>query len=156
MWLCLIKEADSDLTLSSPLYRPDSWYLKHKNAKMEYNGGACIQCVWLNLENLSNANIQYKPHSVVGYEDYALQFDIMSKGLLTTVFTDLMYNCPTINSQPGGCQNANGYSDAQERYKWYVSCARKYYGNHPGIKYMTTRRIGFETVKFNWKYWRKK
>lgn len=155
MWLCLIKEADSDLTLSSLLYRPDSWHLKNKDAPMEYNNGACIQCIWLNLENLSNANIQYKPHSMVGNEDYALQFDIMSAGLLTTIFKDLMYGCPAVNSHPGGCENANGYSDAHERYRWYVSCAKNYYREHPGIRYVTTKRTGIESVKFNWKYWRK-
>lgn len=155
MWLCLIKEADSDLTLSSLLYRPDSWHLKNKNAEMEYNSGACIQCVWLNIENMYNNGINYKPHHRVGNENYALQFDIMSAGLLTCVFKDLMYGCPAVNSSPGGCENANGYADANERYRWYVSCAKEYYKDHPGIRYTTTRRTGIESVKFNWKYWRK-
>lgn len=155
MWLCLIEQADPTLTLSSLLYRPDSWHLKNKDAPTRYNNGACIQCVHLNLENMSKLSIQYKPHAVVGNEDYALQFDIMSAGLLTTVFTDLMYGCPAVNSHAGGCENANGYSDANERYKWYVSCAKTYYGDHPGIKYMRTKRTGIDSVKFNWKYWRK-
>ena len=155
MWLCLVEQCDKRLTISSPLYRPDSWHLKNKNADTVYNNGACIQCVYLNIENLLKHNITYKPHAVVGNEDYALQFDTMSSGLLTTVFTDLEYGCPAVNSHPGGCENANGYSDANERYRWYVSCAKSYYGNHPGIKYTTTRRTGMESVKFNWKYWRK-
>ena len=155
MWMCLIEESDSKLAISSLLYRPDSWHLKNKNAPDEYNAGACIQCVWLNLNLLSKHEIHYKPHSLVGNEDYALQFDIMSAGLLTCVFKDLMYDCPAVNSNSGGCENANGYTDAFERYKWYVSCARSYYGNHPGIRYTTTKRTGIESVKFNWKYWRK-
>jgi hypothetical protein len=155
MWLCLIEQADSKLTLSSLLYRPDSWHLKNKNAPTEYNNGACIQCVHLNIKNLNNHQIQYKPHALVGNEDYALQFDIMSRGLLTTVFKDLMYGCPAVNSHPGGCENANGYSDAHERYRWYVSCAKQYYKDHPGVRYITTKRTGIESVKFNWKYWRK-
>ena len=153
MWLCLIEQSDPRLTLSTLAYRPDSWHLKNKNAEMRYNNGACIQCVHLNLKNLQFAGINYKPHSMVGNEDYALQFDIMSNGLLTAVFTDLMYGCPAVNSHPGGCENANGYSDATERYRWYVSCAKSYYGNHPGIKYTKTRRTGIESVKFNWRYW---
>lgn len=155
MWLCLIEQADPTLTLSSLLYRPDSWHLKNKDAPVRYNNGACIQCVHLNLENMNKLSIQYKPHAVVGNEDYALQFDIMSAGLLTTVFTDLMYDCPAVNSHPGGCENANGYNNANERYKWYVSCAKAYYKDHPGIRYTTTKRTGIESVKFNWKYWRK-
>lgn len=154
MWLCLVEQCDKRLTISTPLYRPDSWHLKNKDAEIEYNSGACIQCVYLNLENLSYAGICYKPHSLVGNEDYALQFDAMSAGLLTTVFGDLMYGCPAVNSHPGGCENANGYTNANERYKWYVSCAKSYYGNHPGIRYATTRRTGIESVKFNWKYWK--
>ena len=153
MWLCLIEQCDPRLTLSTLAYRPDSWHLKNKDAEMRYNNGACIQCVHLNLRNLYCAGISYKPHSVVGNEDYALQFDVMTSGLLTTVFTDLMYDCPAVNSHPGGCENANGYTDAEERYRWYVSCAKSYYGNHPGIKYTTTKRTGIESVKFNWRYW---
>ena len=155
MWICLIEQADPLLTLSTLAYRPDSWHLKNKDAPTEYNNGACIQCVHLNLENMQSHGIQYQPHHLVGNEDYALQFDIMSAGLLTTVFRDLMYGCPAVNSHPGGCENANGYSDANERYKWYVACAKNHYGNHPGIRYTTTKRTGIESVKFNWKYWRK-
>lgn len=154
MWMCLNEQCDKKLTVSTPLYRPDSWHIKNKDAETRYNNGACIQCIWLNLENLKYAGINYKPHNEVGNEDYAIQFDIMSAGLLSAVFTDLMYGCPAVNSHPGGCENANGYSDAFERYRWYVSRAKLYYGDHPGIKYVTTKRTGIESVKFNWKYWR--
>lgn len=154
MWLCQIEQCDKRLSLSSIAYRPDSWNPSHADKEIEYNKGACIQCVWLNLRALKETAIQYKPHAEVGNEDYALQFDVMSSGFLTAVFTDLMYDCPAVNSHPGGCENANGYRDAYERYRWYVSCARSYYGDHPGIRFVTTRRTGIESVKFNWKYWR--
>lgn len=155
MWVCLVDQCKPELTLSTIAYRPDSWHIENANKDIEYNSGACIQCILIDTKNLTKNDIQYRSHEEAGNEDYALQFDIMSKGLLTTVFTDLMYNCPAVNSHPGGCQNANGYSDAHERYKWYVSCAKNYYKDHPGIRYVTTKRTGIESVKFIWKYWRK-
>ena len=156
MWMTLVMyEPTKRLAISTPAYRPDSWHMKNCNAELyPYNNAACIQCVHLNLRLLNENGIHYKPHSQVGNEDYALQFDTMQASLLTCKFSDLEYNCPALNSAPGGCENANGISSPEERYRWYVACAKQYYGDHPGIKYTKTARTHIESVKFNWKYWR--
>lgn len=156
MWMKWIELANKKLTLSTPLYRPDSWHMKNVDAPISYNSGACSQCIHINVKNLYKKKINYVSTAENGVEDYALQFKVMTAGLLTTVFTDLMYGCPAINSHPGGCENANGYSDPNERYKMY---AEKFIKNvcgeeHPGIV-IKTARSGVPSIKFNWKYWRK-
>ena len=156
MWMELIGTSDKRLTISAPAYRPDSWHMKNANAPITYNSGACSQCIHLDIRNLHRKEINYVSTAENGVEDYALQFKVMTAGLLTTVFTDLMYNCPAINSHPGGCENANGYSDSNERYRMYAErfiqnvCGE----NHPGIV-IKTARSGVPSIKFNWKYWRK-
>lgn len=155
MWQHMISECDSRLTISVPAYRPDSWHMKNKDAKLVYNHGVCSQCIYINVKNLHKYHINYSSNAECGVEDYVLQFRVMSAGLLTCTFTDLMYNCPAINSHPGGCENANGYSDPNERYKMY---AEKFIQNvcgegHEGIA-IKTARTGVPTIKFNWKYWR--
>ena len=156
LWMYYMEDTKlSNIAISSPLYRPESWQLKYENAPMKVNHNACIQCVWLNLKFMREHNINYHPNYICGNEDYALQFDIMSAGGLAVTITDMLYECPPINTQPGGCENANGYKDPVERYKWYVSIAKKFYNNHPGILYKKTNSGKFESVKFNWKYWKK-
>lgn len=156
MWYLTAMHADTRLSISSPAYRPFSWSLKHCNSPIQYNSEGAIQCVLLNLENLQKlGGITYRDHKDCGNEDTAIQFDIMQNGGLTAVLHDFLYNCPAVNSQPGGCRNANGFSSDNDRYHWYTSCAKNFYGNHPGISY-TKSRTGLETVKFNWKYWREK
>lgn len=157
LWMYyMYKLNDPKLAISSPLYRPDSWHMKNANADLKINSGACIQCVWLNVCLLRENGINYHPNREVGVEDYAIQFDAMNKGLHTTMITDMLYECPPINTQSGGCENANGYADPTERYKWYIELSKKYYNGHPGVLYKMTSSGKFESVKFNWKYWRDK
>lgn len=156
IWMNMIRSSDKDLTLSSPLYRPDSWHMKNANADIRYNSGACIQCIHLNIKNLYKNHINYKDTEICGNEDYALQFEIMSAGLKTCVFTDLMYECPAVGSLPGGCENASGIADINERYTKYVGLFKQNISgeNHPGIKIKTTKS-GLTSIKFDWRYWRK-
>lgn len=156
MWMSMIASYDKRLTLSAPLYRPDSWHMKNKDSAETYNDGVCSQCIHINVKNLHKAHINYSSNAECGVEDYVLQYRVMTAGLLTCNFRDLMYGCPAINSHPGGCENANGYSDPTERYKMY---AKKFIQNvcgenHPGIV-IKVARSGVPSVKFNWKYWRK-
>lgn len=155
IWMNLIKSADKDLTLSSPLYRPDSWHMKNADADLKYNSGACIQCIHLNIKNLYKHKINYRDTENCGNEDYALQFDIMNAGLKTCNFTDLMYECPAVGALPGGCENASGIADLNTRYSKYVELFKQNVSgeHHPGIKIKTTRS-GFTSIKFDWKYWR--
>ena len=156
MWMCLLKEDKNcdKIALSGVGYRPDSWAITNAGKENQYNSAALIQCVHINTKLIRENNIHYRPMREVGAEDYAFQFDVMSAGLLTTVYKDLLYNCPAINSHSGGCEGMLGL-EAQERYKLCLEASKRFYGNHPGIKYTVTKRTGFETVKFNWDYWRK-
>lgn len=156
MWIAWLQfDPSGRIAISSPQYRPEGWNMKHANSELyPYNSGTCIQCIHLNLAKLHNAQITYKPHNQVGVEDYALQFDIMSSGLLACKMTDLEYDCPSICSAPGGNSNASNISIGKERYAYYVECSKKYYGDHPGVRYAQTIRTKLPSVKFNWKFWR--
>lgn len=156
MWMLSLqydKNRDS-IALSSVGYKPDNWSPTNADKSNLYNSGAIIQCIHVNTKLLKEKNIHYRPMLEVGAEDYAFQFDIMSAGLYTTVYKDLMYDCPAINSHSGGCEGMLGLQ-AQERYRVCLDASKRFYQNHPGIKYTVTKRTGFETVKFNWNYWRK-
>lgn len=156
MWTLSIQydKNNEKIALSSIGYKPDCWAITNANKPNQYNSGVISQCIHINTDLIKKHNIHYKPMREVGVEDYSYQFDVMSAGLLTTVYKDLLYNCPAINSHPGGCENAHGM-DHETRYRMYLEVAKRHYGNHPGMKYVTTKRTGFETVKFNWDYWRK-
>jgi hypothetical protein len=156
MWMLSLlfdKECDN-IALSTIGYRPDNWSPKNADAPNRYNSGVISQCIHINTRLISEHDIHYRPMREVGVEDYSYQFDVMTAGMLTTVYKDLMYDCPAINSVAGGCEGAHGL-DAEDRYKMYLEASKQHYGDHPGIKYVKTQRTGFETVKFNWKYWRK-
>ena len=155
MWMCsLMWDPQRDrIALSSIGYKPDCWSIDNANKPNKYNSGVISQCIHINTRLIQTHDIHYKPMLEVGVEDYSYQFDAMSAGLLTTVYKDLLYNCPAINSVAGGCENAHGM-DHETRYKMYLEVAKKHYGNHPGMRYVATKRTGFETVKFNWDYWR--
>lgn len=156
MWmLSVLYDKNCDrIALSSVGYKPDNWSPTNANKANLYNSGATIQCIHIDTKLIREHGIHYRPMLEAGAEDYAFQFDLMSSGLLTTVYKDLMYDCPAINSHAGGCEGMLGL-EAQERYKVCLSAAKSFYGEHPGIKYSVTKRTGFESVKFNWNYWRK-
>lgn len=155
IWMAWLDRLDKDVAMSAPLYRPDSWHMKNAGAPMVYNSGVCSQCIHLNVDLLEEAGVRYVANAIGGVEDYALQFKAMSAGLKSVVITDLVYDCPPINSEPGGCENANGYSDAAKRYEFYYEQFIKNVSgkDHPGIVSKTSRS-GYHTIKFNWKYWR--
>lgn len=157
MWIKYIRSSRKDLTISAPLYRPDSWHMKNADAEFKYNSGACIQCIHLNIKNLYKNKINYIANAEGGVEDYYLQFQVMSAGLTTSVFTDLMYECPAVGALSGGCENANGIKDLNERFNWYAELFLDNVSgrDHPGIKVKTTKS-GLNSIKFDWKYWRLK
>ena len=73
MWQYIIKEkCKEDVVISAPIYRPFSWNLKHKNSKLVYNSGDCIQCVRLNVKLLYDNHINYRSTKLVGPSDYAI------------------------------------------------------------------------------------
>lgn len=153
MYTLLFDKEYKKIALSTIGYRPDIWSIKNANLDNKYNSGTCIQCIHINTKLLQKHGIHYRDMLTVGNEDYALQFDIMSAGLLTTVYKDLMYDCPAMNSLSGGCENMHGLSGEARQAK-YVALAKEYYKNHPGITFTQTKRTKLETMKFNWNYWR--
>lgn len=157
MWMYMLRMSPKPVTLSTLLYRPDSWHMKNENALLKYNSNSCIQCVSLNTKHLYTNKINYRDTELCGNEDYALQFDIMSAGLLTTTFTDLMYGCPAVGSKSGGCENASGISDTAERYTKYIELFKGYVlegKEHKGVGVKVTKSSGIPSIKFNWDYWR--
>lgn len=156
MWMRMIESSRDDLTISSPAYRPDSWQMKNADAEVVYNNGSCIQCIHVNVKNLKKNHLNYRDTEECGNEDYALQFDVMSSGLTTCVFHDLMYGCPAVGSKPGGCENASGISDVNERYAKYIELFLENVSgrDHPGVRVKNTRSSALNSIKFNWKYWR--
>ena len=156
VWQYIIEhELSPETAITAPLYRPDSWHMKNADAEYRYNSGQCMQCVHLNIELLDKYGLNYGSNSKYGVEDLSLQFWAMEAGLKTCAITDLVYDCPPINSEPGGCENANGIHDAAKRYNYY--CDKFYenvcHGDHPGVG-IKTSRSGFKSIKLNWRYWR--
>ena len=157
MWQSeLLFRKDDKIALSSAQYRPDSWHMKNADAVYSYNSGDCIRAIHINTKLLSANNIRYLPLSVAGAEDYALQFQVMEKGLNTIVIKDLMYGMSGTAATPGGCLQSAADSGVtiEERWKTLTENAKAFYGDHPGIRYTKTKRTELDTIKFNWKYWR--
>lgn len=156
MWMSMIAKARKDLTISTPAYRPDSWHMKNADADVIYNSGSCIQCIHINIRNLYKNKITYRDTEECGNEDYAIQFDVMTAGLTTCVFKDLMYGCPAVGSHPGGCEDASGIHDVRKRYNKYIKLflANVSGSNHPGVKVKETKSTAINSIKFDWKFWR--
>ena len=158
MWQAeLLFRKDDHIALSSAQYRPDSWHMKNANISYAYNSGDCIRAIHINTKLLADNQIGYLPLSVAGSEDYALQFQVMQKGLNTLVIRDIMYGMSGTAATPGGCLQsaADAGVTIEDRWKLLTNNARSFYGDHPGIRYTKTKRTGLDTIKFNWKYWRK-
>lgn len=147
----------SDVAITSPIYRPDSWNMKNCNAQYRYNTGQCIQCIHLNVGLLKQAGLNYKSSEIVGNEDLALQFHVLESGLKTCMITDVVYDCPKINTGKGGCEGASGIQDPKERYQYYIDLFMKNVckGDHPGVG-LKVSRTGVNSIKLNWNYWRDK
>lgn len=155
MWMRMLEDSRDDLTISTLAYRPDSWHMKNKDADVVYNQGACIQCIHLNIKNMYKKHINYRDTEECGNEDYALQFDVMSAGLTTCVFHDLMYGCPAVGSLEGGNEDACNHTPLDERYKRFIKLFIKNVskGEHDGLK-IKQSKSGIPSIKFNWDYWR--
>lgn len=156
MWMCWVEKSDNP-ALSTISYRPDSWHMKNENADPAYNSAACIQCVCVDTRQMYKNKINYRDTEECGNEDYALQFDIMSAGLKTAIFRDLMYGCPAVGSVAGGCENASGIANVPERYEKYIKLFKENVlggKDHNGVGVKQTRSSGISSVKFNWNYWR--
>lgn len=154
MWMSMLNDLRDDVTISSPLYRPNSWQMKNKDAEMRYNSGSCIQCIYLNVRNLSKVGINYRDTEECGNEDYAIQFDVMEAGLSTCIITDLMYGCPAVGSVEGGNEDACKIKNLKKRYEHFIQLFLDNVSGreHPGVK-VSRAKSGIPSIKFNWKHW---
>lgn len=161
MWQYIIDEKCSqEVVLSAPVYRPFSWALKHKNAKLQYNAADCIQCIKLNIKMLYDNDINYRSTKIVGPSDYALQFECMSKGLKTIQLKDIEYGAKAMGDGEGGCSaseynvlfNGDMNKVMEDRHRRFMENVCGY--DHPGIRSKITRKTGRISPAFNWKYWR--
>lgn len=156
LWMLWLKNLSADVTLSAPHQRAISWSMKNVyNKDARYNSSQLIQCVHLNIKKLMETGISYRSSDIVGNEDIAIQYEIMTKGLKTVLIPDILYNIADINSHGGGCENASGISDPIKRYEHYCRLFLENVSgeNHPGI----TCRVagtGVKSIKFKWSYWR--
>lgn len=155
MWQAYVDKLHEDTVITTISYRPNSWSLKYADMETVYNCGYAIQCVHLNVKKLCENGLDYSSNAFCGVEDYAIQFQAMEKGLRTTVIRDLMYHCPAINSNPGGCENMGGISDPHERYEHYRELFLKNISgkDHPGVG-VKRSTSGFISIKFKWDYWK--
>ena len=153
MWVKLIQERKYEVALSAPGLKSDWWNIRNKNSAYVYNCGCCIQCIHVNTKQLKDNKINFRANSEVGVDDYALQFECMEKGLKTIVFRDLVYDCPSIGSNSGGCKNDE---EVNEKYKTlnsrFVRVVLKG-KSHKGVGFKTTKS-GWESLKFKWNYWK--
>lgn len=161
IWQYIIdNKLSEEVAISAPVYRPFSWNLKHKNAKLVYNSADCIQCVRLNIKLLHDNNINYRSTKVVGPSDYAIQFDCMSKGLKTIQLKDIEYGAKAMGDGEGGCSaseynvlfNGDMTKVMEDRHRRFMENVCGY--DHPGIRTKTTVKTGRISPAFNWKYWR--
>lgn len=161
IWQYIVDEKCSQqVVLSAPAYRPFSWALKNKNAKLIYNAADCIQCVRINVRALYDHGINYRSTKLIGPSDYALQFDCMTKGLKTIQVKDIEYDARAMGDGTGGCSaseynvlfNGDMNKVMQDRYDRFMKNVCGY--DHPGIRTKITRKTKRISPAFNWKYWR--
>lgn len=160
MWIFMLRKCKKPVALSAPLYRPYSWHMKNSELPpIKYNCRDCIQCVYLNTKLLKEYGICYRDEREVGPCDLALQFEIMTAGLYTVAFTDLMYGCPPMGEGVGGC-NASEYEILfDNKSKVMKDRVRRFFKNvpptpdHKGLR-VKNMKNGWKSVAFNWKYWK--
>lgn len=154
LWMYYISQSPYEIAMSGITYRPDGWNIKHEDRPLLYNSGEIRAVAYISTKLLHEHNLNYKSNKIVGAEDYALQFDVMSAGLVTLKLLDILFNCPEVNETPGGCENMLGFKDPIARYHHMFDIEKQHYGEHPGILYSTNRSKTIPSVKLNWRYWR--
>lgn len=154
MWMLYVKSCSEKVFISSPSYRPDSWSMKFKDAKPNYNSGACGRCMHINLKLCNKWGMSFLPLNVAGVEDVGFQLQGLTAGLYNLICTDFVYNCSCADGEPGGCSAASNLP-LKERWEQYTQTAKKFWGeNHPGIHWDKITRQGVPSIKLKWKYWK--
>lgn len=136
------------LSLSSPNHRA---YDRYSHGTLRINSSACIQCVLLYIPDIVSVG-NYKSLRKVGNEDYYLQYCLMSAGKKVGKVGSIEYDCPCVGSGKGG-NNADEYSDINERYKEYVSTFLNNVCNDPEKISTKLTSSGQPSIQFVWKNW---
>lgn len=155
MWMWYLSKADKKVAISSAGRKRDWWGMQYANAQPIYNSGSVIQCVCLNIKLLHKYDINYIDSDVCGIEDYAIQYHCMKSGLYTLIIKDLVYDCPTMGKNIGGCDYSEGVTETlNKRMKLFMENVV----SEEDKKYMTTKitRSGIPSIRFKWNHFRVK
>lgn len=105
---------------------------------------------------LHKYDINYIDSDVCGIEDYAIQYHCMKSGLYTLIIIkDLVYDCPTMGKNIGGCDYSEGVTETlNKRMKLFMENVV----SEEDKKYMTTKitRSGIPSIRFKWNHFRVK
>lgn len=136
------------LVLSSPNHRA---YDRFNHGVLQVNKSACIQCILIHVPTVKEIG-NYKSLHETGNEDYYIQYQLMSAGLLTGKVGCVEYDCPAVGSGEGG-NNTDEYKDLNKRYELYVQTFLDNVCNDPSLIKTKTTQTGQKSVQFVWKNW---
>lgn len=125
----------------------------------DYNSRQIIQCFHINVKLAVKNRIHFGDSNICGVEDMAFQYDCMSKGLLTRMYSDLMYDVPKVGVGEGGCNASEEIKVLSDRYKEHIRRFKKNVADpykHEGLEVATNRTGDLPSIKFKWNYWRVK
>lgn len=136
------------ISLSSPNHRA---YDRFFHGKVRINRSACIQCVLIHVPDIVFVG-NYKSLRETGNEDYFIQYKLMSSGFLTGKIGSIEYDCPSVGVGSGG-NNAEEYSDINERYELYTQTFLQNVCNDSRLIKTKTTKSGQKSISFVWKNW---
>lgn len=145
-WYRLAKKYN--LSLSSPNHRA---YDRFKHGYVRINQSACIQCVLLHIPDIIRVG-NYHSLREVGNEDYYLQYKLMSARLFCGKIGIVEYDCPSVGEGQGG-NNADEYTNINERYELYVKSFLKNVCSDPRLITTKCTKSGQKSIQFVWKNW---
>ena len=145
-WFKIAKK--HNFALSSPNHRA---YDRFKHGTIQVNRSACIQCVLLHIPDIVEVG-NYKSLRLVGNEDYYLQFKLMRAGKQAAKIGCIEYDCPNVGAGKGG-NNADEYTDINERYELYVGTFLREVCDDPELISTKTTKSGQKSIQFVWKNW---
>lgn len=137
LWYRLAKK--HDLSLSSPIYRPE---IHAKGPHILVNKSAVIQCVLLKIPDIIAVG-NYRNIWDTGNEDYYIQYKLMDAGCLTGKIGVVEYDCPSMG---GNTENLI------TKQKAYIEAFQRnvYSGDRMSTK---TTKTGIPSLAFVWKQW---
>lgn len=154
MWMMYLKKyGNNKVAISGAGGKADWWNIKNRGSKAVFNSSSTLQCIHLNTKLLKKYNITYKDSEECGIEDYAIQYHCMKAGLLTYTIKDLVYGCPTMGSNNGGCDYSIGVKETMEkRMKLFIDNIIEEEDKYRVT--LKTTKSGIPSVRFSWSKWR--